>query len=117
MSVSNSGRRAFLQAASWGGAGVLGTSAAALAAQSVGIKKADLPDLTIKEVKIYVTDLKNIHKLNSTETGELISVVTQGGIEGNYTIGDRNHTEGWLQWAKGTLLGPPLAAPRSPARG
>ena len=61
---------------SWGGAGLLGVSASALAAQSVGVRKSDLPDLTIKEVKIYVTDLKNIHKLNSTETGELISVVT-----------------------------------------
>jgi L-alanine-DL-glutamate epimerase-like enolase superfamily enzyme len=76
-----------------------------LAAQTVGIKRGDLPDLTIKEVKIYVTDLTNIHKLNSTETGELISIVTQSGIEGNYTIGDRNHTEGWLSWAKATLVG------------
>ena len=71
-----SGRREFLRAASWGGAGLLGVSASALAAQSVGVRKSDLPDLTIKEVKIYVTDLKNIHKLTSTETGELISVVT-----------------------------------------
>ena len=71
-----------------------------MAAQTVGVKRADLADLVIKEVKIYVTDLKGIRKLNRTETGELISVVTNNGIEGNYTIGDRNRTEGWLAWAK-----------------
>ena len=27
------------------------------AAQAVGVKKADLPDLTIKEVKVYVANL------------------------------------------------------------
>lgn len=75
------------------------------AAQSVGVKRADLLDLTIKEIKIYVTDLTGIHRLNSTETGELISVVTHGGIEGNYTLGDRNTTEGWLQWAKTAMVG------------
>src|ERR1700734_300501 len=72
----------------------------AAAAQSVGVKPGDLPDLTIKEVKIYVTDISKIHKLNSPETGELLSVVTNSGIEGNYAIGDRNATPGWLDWAK-----------------
>jgi hypothetical protein len=47
-----------------------------MAAQTVGVKPADLPNLTIKEVKVYVTDLTNIHRLNGTETGELVSVVT-----------------------------------------
>ncbi len=75
------------------------------AAQSVGVKPADLPDLTIKEVKVYVTDISAIHKLNSPETGELLSVVTNSGIEGNYTIGDRNATPGWLAWAKTALVG------------
>jgi len=77
----------------------------AAAAQSVGVKPGDLPDLTIKEVKVYVTDISKIHKLNSPETGELLSVVTNSGIEGNYTIGDRNATTGWLEWAKPTLVG------------
>jgi L-alanine-DL-glutamate epimerase-like enolase superfamily enzyme len=77
----------------------------AAAAQSVGVKAGDLPDLTIKEVKVYVTDISKIHKLNSPETGELLSVVTNSGIEGNYTIGDRNATAGWLEWAKPTLVG------------
>jgi L-alanine-DL-glutamate epimerase-like enolase superfamily enzyme len=77
----------------------------AMAAQTAGVKRSDLPDLTIKEVKIYVTDLANVHRLNSTETGELVSVVTHSGIEGNYTLGDRNRTEGWLNWAKSALVG------------
>src|SRR5215472_16704434 len=49
------------------------------AAQSAGVKKADLPDLTIKLVKVYVTDTANIHRLNGTETGEIVSDVTNGG--------------------------------------
>ncbi len=101
-------RRSFLS-----GAAALGTAAGAaalwdpaqMAAQVVGVKKGDLPDLTIKEVKIYVTDLKGIHKLNGTETGEIVSVVTHSGIEGNYTIGDRNRTANWLEWAKPALVG------------
>ena len=32
------------------------------AAQSVGVKAGDLPDLTIKEVKVYVTDTTKIKK-------------------------------------------------------
>src|ERR1700733_2342704 len=102
-------RRHFLGAS----AGVAAASAAgfaalanpiATAAQSVGVKTGDLPDLTIKEVKVYVTDLGNYHSLNG-ETGELFSVVTHSGIEGNYTPGNRNPTAGWLEWAKGALVG------------
>ena len=65
-------RRNFLSgAASFGAA----AGAAALldpglaAAQSVGVKPVDLPYLTIKEVKIYLTDVKDIHRLNSTAPG------------------------------------------------
>jgi len=75
------------------------------AAQSVGVKKADLPDLTVKQVKVYVTSVDNIHRLNGSETGEILSVVTNSGIEGNYTIGNRERTTGWLEWAKPTLVG------------
>src|SRR5580704_2272769 len=75
------------------------------AAQAVGVKKGDLPDLTIKQVKIYVTDMTNIHRLNGTETGEIVTIVTNSGIEGNYTIGNRDRTTGWLEWAKPTLVG------------
>ncbi|MDP9052382.1 MAG: mandelate racemase/muconate lactonizing enzyme family protein [Acidobacteriota bacterium] len=103
----NLSRRNFLGASA--GFAAAGLSAVAkpiaAAAQSVGVKPADLPDLTIKEVKVYVTDISKIHKLNSPETGELLSIVTNSGIEGNYTIGDRNATPGWLDWAKQALVG------------
>jgi L-alanine-DL-glutamate epimerase-like enolase superfamily enzyme len=75
------------------------------AAQSVGVKKGDMPDLTVKQVKVYVTDTANIHRLNTTETGEIVTVVTNGGIEGHYTIGNRDRTTGWLEWAKPALVG------------
>jgi len=75
------------------------------AAQAAGVKKGDLPDLTIKQVKVYVTDIANLHRLNGSETGEILSVVTHSGIEGNYTIGNRERTTGWLEWAKATLVG------------
>jgi L-alanine-DL-glutamate epimerase-like enolase superfamily enzyme len=107
MSKQDISRRNFLSGSA------LGTAAGAaalwdpglLAAQSVGVKRADLLDLQIKEVKIYQTDLTGIHRLNTTETGELLSVVTNNGIEGNYTVGDRNITVGWLDWAKANLVG------------
>jgi L-alanine-DL-glutamate epimerase-like enolase superfamily enzyme len=75
------------------------------AAQSAGVKTGDLPDLTIKEVKVYVADLSNFRRLNSTETGEIVSVVTNSGHEGNYTIGNRGLTPNWLDWAKPALVG------------
>jgi len=103
----NVSRRSFLGASA--GFAAAGLSAVAnpiaAAAQAVGVKPGDLPDLTIKEVKVYVTDISQVHKLNSPESGELLSVVTNSGIEGNYTIGDRNATPGWLEWAKPALVG------------
>jgi L-alanine-DL-glutamate epimerase-like enolase superfamily enzyme len=99
-------RRQFLTTSAAGAVGAATLwDAGALAAQSAGVQRSDLQDLTIKEVKVYVTDLKGIHRLNTTETGELLSVVTHNGIEGNYTIGDRNRTVGWLAWAKANLVG------------
>jgi L-alanine-DL-glutamate epimerase-like enolase superfamily enzyme len=102
----NLSRRSFLGSSA--GFGVAGLAALAdpigAAAQSVGVKPGDLPDLTIKEVKVYVTDLGNYHSLNG-ERGELVSIVTNSGIEGNYTLGNRNPTVGWLDWAKPTLVG------------
>jgi hypothetical protein len=99
-------RRTVLSSAIGGALGAAALfDAGAMAAQTAGVKRDDLLDLTIKEVKVYVTDLSDVHRLNSTETGELISVVTHSGIEGNYTLGDRNRTEGWLDWAKSALVG------------
>ena len=105
--MNKTSRRGFLASSTGFAAAGLATLAnpIAAAAESVGVKAGDLPDLTIKEVKVYVTDISKLHRLNSSETGELISVVTNSGIEGNYTIGDRSITPGWLEWAKPVLVG------------
>ncbi len=107
MSDRKQSRRQFLGAT----AGATAAVASALAdpphaaAQSAGVKPADLPDLTIKEVKVYVADVSGFRRLNSGETGEIVSIVTNSGHEGNYTIGNRNLTPNWLEWAKPALLG------------
>ena len=107
MSDRRQSRRQFFGAST----GVTAAVAAALtdpphaAAQSAGVKKGDLPDLTIKDVKVYVADLSNFRRLNGSETGEIVSVVTNSGHEGNYTIGNRGLTPNWLEWAKPALLG------------
>ena len=62
------------------------------AAQAVGVKPGDLPDLTIKEVKVYVANIEGVRKLNSSENGWIFSMVTNSGIEGNYTDGNRGLT-------------------------
>ena len=107
MSDRRQSRRQFFGAST----GVTAAMTAALAdpphaaAQSAGVKKGDLPDLTVKEVKVYVADLSNFRRLNGSETGEIVSVVTNSGHEGNYTIGNRGPTPNWLEWAKPALLG------------
>lgn len=107
MSQFNASRRQFFGAST--ASALAGFAALAdpgsAAAQSVDVKRRDLPDLTIKEVKVYVTDLGGLRRLNGTETGEIISIVTNSGHEGNYTLGNRNVTAGWLDWAKPVLLG------------
>src|ERR1039457_2936329 len=103
MSDRKRSRREFFGAS----AGVTAAVASALAdpphaaSQSAGVKPGDLPDLTIKEVKVYVADLSNFRRLNGS--GEIVSVVTNGGHEGNYTIGNRSLTPNWLEWAKPAL--------------
>ncbi len=101
-------RRDFLGASTLGAlVGASGLiSPARLAAEAVGIKPRDLPDLTITEVKIYVTNLgSSMRRINSPESGEIVSIVTASGIEGNYTIGNRVPGTGWLEYAKGLCLG------------
>ncbi len=123
MATREISRRTFLGASAVGamaGAAVLADPALA-AAQAAGIKPADLPDLSIKEARVYVADLEDIRRLNSPESGEIVALVTNGGIEGNYTLGNRGNPPGWLEYAKGVCLGksvidllPTLAS--SPAR-
>jgi L-alanine-DL-glutamate epimerase-like enolase superfamily enzyme len=107
MSNRNQSRRDFFGAAAGSSAAVLAalSDPPGAAAQSAGVKTGDLPDLTIKEVKVLVADLSNFRRLNGTETGEIVSIVTHSGHEGNYTIGNRAATPNWLEWAKPALVG------------
>ena len=99
MATSKVSRRNFLSASALGplaGAAAVADPGRA-AAQAVGVKPADLPDLTIKEVKVYVLG-----------RGQLASIVTNSGIEGNYTLANRYwhpnwSNQGWLDYAKRTL--------------
>ncbi len=101
-------RRDFLSASTLGalaGASVLANPVKAAAA-AVGAKPGDLPDLTITEVKVYVANLgPGIRRINSPESGEIVSLVTASGIEGNYTLGNRVPGTGFLEYAKGVCLG------------
>lgn len=92
-------RRHFIGSAAAGAAvGAFAPAGAVLAAmQAAGIKPGDL---IIKEVKVYV--------LKSNE--QIASVVTNSGIEGNYTLATRyphpNWSNlGWLEYAKTLLPG------------
>jgi len=94
---------------------------AAAAAQNVGIKRGDLPDLTIKEVKVYVINrapTRPSARATSAATAparvppteQVASIVTASGIEGNYSLDTRyfhpNWSNlGWLEYAKRTLPG------------
>jgi L-alanine-DL-glutamate epimerase-like enolase superfamily enzyme len=101
-------RRNFLSQSS---AAVAGAGLAAIAnpgqaaAQAAGVKPADLPDLTIREAKVYQTDLTGFHPLNSPDHGEVVSLTTASGLEAIYTLGNRNATPHWLEWAKARLVG------------
>jgi L-alanine-DL-glutamate epimerase-like enolase superfamily enzyme len=113
-------RRSFLNATAM----TLAASATALAhpaeaaAQNVGVKRADLPDLTIKEVKVYVINRTPTAAAPVAPAGtpprqlteQVAAIVTNSGIEGNYTLDARyfhpNWSNlGWLEYAKRTLPG------------
>jgi L-alanine-DL-glutamate epimerase-like enolase superfamily enzyme len=97
-------RRSFLGVSSAAIAAAALTDPGTAAAQAVGVKKGDLDGVTIKQIKTYELDMTGIHRLNSTE-GEMVGIVSENGIEGNYVLGNRSKTEGWLDWAKATLVG------------
>ncbi len=101
MSTHNVSRRRFLSASAAGS--LTGMAAVAqpglAAAQATGVKPGDLPDLGIKEVKVYVL-----------QRGQIASIVTNSGIEGNYTLGSRYwhpnwNNSGWLEFARRALKG------------
>jgi len=84
------------------------------AAQAAGVRPGDLPDLTIKQVKIYV--LKAEGRAGATgqqapRPGEkFAAIVTNSGIEGNYVLTDRYFHPNWsnlglLEYAKAALPG------------
>ena len=100
MSSTNVSRRRFLTGSAVGAA-AWATPGAANALQASGVK-AD--DLTIKEVKVYVLKAKPGQSVGGS-TQQLASVVTNSGIEGNYTLATRyfhpNWSNlGWLEYAK-----------------
>ena len=99
MSRKDFSRRTFLisSATVLAGGELLGNTYPALA--QTGMRTGDIPDLTIKEVKVYVID-----------RSQIASVVTNSGIEGNYTLGGRYwhpnwSNAGWLDYAKRVLVG------------
>ena len=84
------------------------------AAQAAGVKPGDLPDLTIKSVRVYVLKPTESNAgqggANVLRSEKIASVTTNSGIEGNYDIPDRyghpNWTNlGWLAYAKRALAG------------
>jgi L-alanine-DL-glutamate epimerase-like enolase superfamily enzyme len=131
MSGKNATRRNFLGAA----AAAPALEALALsdpgraAAQAVGIRRADLPDLTIKQVKVYVTRASERRTTANAGGGrggrggsgsptalperpgeKLAAIVTNSGIEGIYTLNDRYYHPnwsnlGWLEYARAALPG------------
>src|ERR1039458_2441140 len=115
MSKNNLSRRNFFGAT----AGAL-TAASAVsdpgraAAQSAGVNPGDLPDLTVKEVKVYVLKPGEANTgqggANFRRSEQYASVVTNSVIEGNYVLTNRySHSNwsnlGWLAYAKRTLVG------------
>ena len=113
-------RRSFLSASAATLATVATTALAnpaQAAAQRVGVKPADLPDLTIKEVKVYVINRAPTRPAAGAATTprppateQIAAVVTTSGIEGNYSLDARyfhpNWSNlGWLDYAKRTLPG------------
>src|SRR5436190_13359597 len=93
-----SSRRGFLGATAAAAASSLANPGLA-AAQGAGVKPADLPDLTIKEVRVY-----NLEAGHGGGT-QLAGIVTNSGIEGNYSLAARYwhpnwSNAGWLEYAK-----------------
>lgn len=83
-----------------------------MAAQTAGVKPGDLPDLTIKEAKVYVLDGSSWRNSGAGLSGgnEIASLVTASGIEGNFTLGNgaggvRTPPGSWVDFAKAHCVG------------
>lgn len=104
MEQDNISRRTFL-----GTTSAAAANPAAAAAQAVGVKTRDLPDLTIREVRVYHIDASRAGPTNGGYF-QVAGVITNSGIEGNYTLANRywhpNWSNlGWQDYAKRTLVG------------
>jgi len=111
MSKRELSRRSFLGASAAAGAAVI-AHPVGMAAQAAGVKAADLPDLTIKEAKIYVLDPTSWRNAGAglSGGGEIASMVTVSGIEGNFTLGNgaggvRTPPGSWVDFAKAHCVG------------
>jgi L-alanine-DL-glutamate epimerase-like enolase superfamily enzyme len=106
MSRRELSRRGFFGASAAAGAAVI-AHPLNLAAQAAGVRAGDLPDLTIREAKIYVTDPTSWRNSGAGLSGgaEIASLVTASGIEGNFTLGNRGNPPGWVDFAKSTCVG------------
>ena len=106
MSARELSRRSFLGASAAAGAAVI-AHPVSMAAQSAGVKPADLPDLTIKEAKIYNLDPTSWRNAGAglSGGGEIATMVTASGIEGNFTLGNRGNPPGWVDFAKANCVG------------
>jgi L-alanine-DL-glutamate epimerase-like enolase superfamily enzyme len=96
MNTAMIARRGFLGAS---GLGLFSASMRAQTAAAAGVKPADLPNFTIKEVKVY-----------ATATGRLASIATESGVEGVCTLQTSVFhanwdNSGWLDYAKRALTG------------
>jgi len=120
-------RRQFLGTTAFGAAAAVLASPARAAAQAVGVTAPDLPNLTIKDVKLYVLDRRKMPAtapaiVAASPRGQglaaalyggrvqIASIVTTSGIEGNYILDEHYFhpnwtTEGWLPYAKAACLG------------
>ena len=108
MAPKNISRRGFVGAAAFPTIAALSDPGQA-AAQAAGVRRGDLPDLTIKQVKVYV--LRPEDGTPAGRPGEkFAAIVTAGGIEGDYILTDRyfhpNWSNlGWLEYARSVLPG------------
>lgn len=100
-------RRELLATAAWAGAVPSLVARLQAAVQSAGLARNDL---VIKEVKVYVIGPGAGTPPVNRSDSQVAAIVTNSGIEGNYTLAERyphpNWSNlGWLEYAKATLPG------------